>query len=173
MMTSQEKYILLDKLRLCHRCEKARPAPGRKYCFDCLDKISEYNAKHYDKEKSKEYQHRRKEIYNEKKAQGICVRCTKPATHGIYCYECSIKAKRHNAATAERRKRERHDRGLIIDYRLKNGLCLRCGKAAGAGKYCEDCMSAMCAALDKGREKSPFRRLEQERIKKVKSGGKT
>lgn len=165
-MTSKEKYAMLDKLNLCHKCEKSRPAPGRKYCFDCLEKIAEYNAEHYDPQKAKEYQPRRREIYRQKKERGICVRCSKPATHGIYCYECSIKAKRKNAATAERRKRERHDRGLIRDRRMKLGQCLRCGKTADSGKYCSDCMADMCDALDKGREKSPFREMERMRLKK-------
>lgn len=163
-MTSQEKYALLDKLNLCHKCEKVRPAPGKKYCFDCLDKISEQNAKRYDPQKAKEYQQRRREIYQKKKQQGICVRCSKPATHGLYCYECSIKAKRKNAATAERRKRERHDRGLIPDQRRELGLCLRCGNPAKNDGYCPDCLSAMCSALDKGRGKSPFREMEKKRL---------
>ncbi len=172
MMKSHEKYALLDKLNLCHRCEKARPLSGRKYCAECLEKIAEYNAKHYDPQKAKEYQSKRREIYQDKKARGICVRCSKHATHGLYCYECSIKAKRRSAASAERRKRERHERGLIPEQRRKNGLCLRCGKPAETGKYCEDCMAAMCAALDKGREKSPFRKMEQKRLQ-AKFGGTT
>lgn len=163
-MTSKEKYALLDKLNFCHRCGKARPAPGRKFCFDCLEKIAEYNSKHYDPQKAKAYQSRRRQIYNQKKAQGICVRCNRRATHGLYCYECSIKVKRNNAATAKRRKQARHDRGLIPEQYRKMGLCLRCGRPADCGKYCSDCMSTLCAALDKGREKSPFREMEKKRL---------
>ena len=163
-MTSQEKYAMLDSLNLCHKCEKARPAPGKKYCFDCLDKIAECNARRYDPQKAKEYQSRRREIYQKKKEQGICVRCSKPATYGLYCYECSIKAKRKNAATAEQRKRKRHNRGLIPEQRQKQRLCFRCGKPANGGKYCSDCLAAMCSALDKGREKSPFREMEKKRL---------
>lgn len=164
-MTSVEKYALLDKLRLCHRCEKARPAPGRKYCFDCLEKIAADNDKRYNSQKAKEYQLRRKEIYQQKKTQGICVRCSKPATHGLYCYECSIKVKRHNQGTAQRRKRERHERGLIPVKRTEQRLCLRCGDPATSGKYCKDCLDEMLSALNKGREKSPFRKMEQARLK--------
>ena len=120
-MNSQEKYAMLDQLNLCHRCEKARPAPGRKFCFDCLEKIAEYNAQHYSREKAHEYQTRRRELYQEKKAAGICVRCSKPATHGIYCYECSIKAKRHNSKISQRRKAERHEAGLGTERRKQNG----------------------------------------------------
>lgn len=171
MMTSGEKYALLDRLNLCHRCEKAKPFPGKKYCAECLEKIAEYNARCYDPQKAKQYQARRREIYQQRKEQGICVRCSKPATHGLYCYECSIKAKRKNAATAERRKWERHDRGLIPEQRKKDGMCLRCGNPADSGKYCSDCMAAMCAALDKGREKSPFREMERKRLQEKFGGG--
>ena len=75
-MTSQEKYALLDKLGLCHKCEKARPMANRKYCPECLEMIALDNAKRYDSQKAHEYQPRRREIYQQKKEQGICVRCT-------------------------------------------------------------------------------------------------
>lgn len=165
-MTSKQKYALLDKLNLCHRCEKERPAPGRKYCFECLEKIANYNAAHYSREKAKEYQTRRKEIYKEKKTAGICVRCSKPASHGMYCYECMIKAKRHNQKTAQRRKAERHELGFVKDKRIENGQCVRCGKGNSGGNYCAVCLEEMKKALDKGREKSPFRKMEQARIAK-------
>lgn len=163
-MTSAEKYALLDKLGLCHRCEKARPAPWRKFCFDCLERISADNAKRYDPQKAREYQSRRREIYRQKKADGICVRCSKPATHGIYCYECSIRAKKHNQDTAQKRKLERQERGLLPMKRREQGLCLRCGAPAQAGTYCQSCADAMADALNKGREKSPFRNLERQRL---------
>lgn len=144
-MTSQERIELLDRLGMCHKCEKARPAPNRKFCYDCLDKISESNAKRYDPEKAKAYQSRRRELYREHIANGICVRCRKKATHGMYCYTHSIEAKRHSMTMAQKRRNERHDRGLIPEYRRKNGLCLRCGEPIdGTGnlmcsKCCEKC----------------------------------
>lgn len=167
-MTSQEKYALLDKLNLCHRCEKARPAPGRKFCSNCLEKNAEYCARHYDPQKAKAYQARRREIYREKKERGICVRCSKPATHGLFCYEHAINAKRRNAATAERRKWERHERGLIPEIRSAKGLCLRCGKQASEGAYCDECMEKIRDGLNRAREKSPWREMERVRIENIK-----
>ena len=99
----ESDYEWLDRMNLCHRCRKERPAPGRKFCFDCLDKIREENARRYDPGKAREYQARRRELYRQKKTAGICVRCSKPATHGIYCYDHLIAAKRHNRETARRR----------------------------------------------------------------------
>lgn len=167
-MTSKEKYLLLDKLKLCHRCEKKSPAPNRKFCFDCLDKIAKYNAVHYDSERAKEYQSRRRELYREKKEKGICVKCSKIATHGMYCYECSIKAKRHNQKTAERRKRERHERGLIPELRKNTGLCLRCGQSLNIEKsqFCSKC----CEENRKNStlaDKSKWRKAEQIRYETV------
>ncbi len=65
-----------------------------------------------------------------------------------------------------------HNRGLIPEQRQNQGLCLRCGEPVESGKYCADCMSAMCAALDKGREKSPFREMEKKRLELKFFGGK-
>lgn len=139
-MTSKEKYALLDKYNLCHKCEKAKQMPNRKFCPECLEKISNDNQKRYNPEKAHEYQKRRREIYAEKKNNGICIRCTAPATHGLYCYEHSISAKRRSQETSARRKRERHERGLITDYRLEHGLCLRCGQTNDTNtKLCSKC----------------------------------
>lgn len=164
-------YEWLDNFGLCHRCNKAKCAPGKKYCFDCLDKIKAENAARYNPEEAKKYQFRRREIYREKKEKGICVKCSKPATHGLYCYECYIKTKRHNQKTAERRKIERHERGLIPETRKQSGCCIQCGKKLETlknGVYCNSCLQEKKAALDFGRGKSQFRRMEQERYNKSK-----
>lgn len=129
-------YEFLDSVKICHRCRKQKQALGRKFCFDCLEKFREENDKRCDKEREKEYQKRRREIYRQKKEAGVCVRCSKPATHGLYCYECSIKAKKRNIYKAEKRKRARHERGLVPDERRDKGLCLWCGEKAVPGLQC-------------------------------------
>ena len=129
-------YEWLTEMNLCHKCRKERPAPGKKFCFDCLDKIRSYNRMRYDPVKAMEYQKRRREIYQEKKTAGICVRCSKQATHGMYCYEHSIEVKRRSKERARIRKNERHDIGLIPDQRKEKGLCRWCGNTAVHGKQC-------------------------------------
>ena len=126
-------YEWLTEMGLCHKCRKNKAAPNRKFCFGCLDKIREYNAKRYNKEAAKEYRSRRREIYREKKEKGICVRCNKKATHGMYCYEHYLKEHRKSSERADNAKRERHERGLIPEERKANGLCLWCGKKAVNG----------------------------------------
>ena len=157
----ESDYQWLDRMNLCHRCRKERPAPGRKYCFDCLDRIKEENARRYDPEKAQKYQIRRREIYNQKKADGICVRCNRLATHGIYCYEHLIAAKRHNREIAERRRIERHERGLIPEKRIAAGLCPRCGREKKkTQKYCGRCLEQLLEAAALGRVKSGLKKLQ-------------
>lgn len=63
----------------------------------------------------------------------ICVRCSKEATHGMYCYEHYIKGHRRSRERAENAKARRHDRGLVTIERKNNGLCLWCGETAMNG----------------------------------------
>lgn len=126
-MTNKEWLELLDKNKICHKCQKHSQFPGRKFCPECLEKITLDNIKRYDSEYAHRYQERRKEIYREKKEKGICIRCSKPASRGLYCYDHFIGAKRHSAEMSQKRKRERHERGLVPEYRKEHGLCYLCG----------------------------------------------
>ena len=146
-------YEWLTEMGLCHRCRKEKAATDKKYCFDCLDKIREENRKRYDKEKSKNYQKRRREIYREKKSNGICVRCNEQATHGMYCYEHYLKEHRKSIKRANTAKEERHKKGLIPEERKANGLCLWCGENAVNGKnVCERHMIIFSEAGRKSKE---------------------
>lgn len=166
-VNSKEKYALLDKLNLCHRCEKAKQLPNRKFCAECIEKIAEYNVRHYDRQKAQEYQVRRREIYQEKKQKGICVKCAKKATHGLYCYEHFIRSKKNNINTAARRKRERHERGLIPEMRLQQGLCIRCGQPLDDLKFkmCEACRKQNKINSEKA-DKTKWRNAERARYMK-------
>lgn len=146
-MKNHDRLEMLDKHRMCHKCEKAKQLPNRKYCASCLEKITLDNIKRYDPVKAHDYQARRRELYKEHKDNGICVRCSKPATNGLYCIDHAIAAKRHSAAIAQKRKRERHERGLINEFREKNNLCIYCGKAIEDaqhhGRACNSCAEKM------------------------------
>lgn len=126
-------YEWLTEMNLCHKCRKNRPAPNRKFCFDCLEKIKKENAQRYNPEQAKVYQKRRREIYQEKKEKGICIRCTKKANHGMYCYEHYIKERRRSMKRANTAKVERHERELIPEARKAKGQCLWCGERAVSG----------------------------------------
>lgn len=140
-------YAWYKEHGFCTRCRKEKAFPGKILCPACLEynQTKSFNA--YDKQKAHEYQSRRREIYHEHKANGICVRCSNPATHGIYCYECSIKQKRKHQADAQKRKNQRHDSKNGRQYRIDNGLCWFCGMPVEApdlhGKACNSCAERM------------------------------
>lgn len=173
-MNNQERLALLDKLHLCHKCEKAKPMKNRKFCPECLEKITLANIKGYDKQKAHEYQARRREIYHEKKKNGICVRCSKKATYGVFCYECSIKMRRYNQESAQRRKRERDEKGLVSvpEYRKEHGLCYFCGKpvedSKKHGRACNACAKKMSDNSYKG-DKTYWRALNNAIFKNRKN----
>ena len=77
-MTSKERYELLDKLGLCHWCEKAKQFPGRKYCPECLEKIAARNAR-YRAELTPEKRVKNNAKIRERRAryksEGRCVKC--------------------------------------------------------------------------------------------------
>lgn len=146
MTNNQERMAWLDTYGFCHKCGKQKKAPNKQFCFDCLEKHRSRSAQRYDPDKAHEYQARRRELYKLHKAQGICVRCSKLATRGLYCLDCSIKAKRRSQERAKKAKNERHDRGLIPDLRKENNLCFYCGAKLHSRKHgqaCETCAKEM------------------------------
>jgi len=57
-----------------------------------------------------------------KKEAGICVKCKKPATHKIWCYEHYIAAKRNGQQQALRKRNERQDaKAAVQPYNRKGG----------------------------------------------------
>lgn len=166
-------YEWLTEMCLCHRCRKEKVAPDKKFCFSCLDKIREENRKRYDKQKAKDYQKRRREIYREKKANGICIRCNKLATHGMYCYEHYLKEHRKSIKRANNAKEERHERGLIPEKRKEKGLCLWCGEKAVKGKNA--CERHVILFSEAGRKAKENEKVVNElwRLKKSKNLSRT
>ena len=146
-MTNQERLAFLDAYKLCHKCEKNKQFPNRKFCAACLEKITLSNIKRYNPNRAHEYQSRRRELYQEHKANGICVRCSKPATHGLYCIDHLVEAKKRSRKRSQIRKNERHDRGLIPEYRMNNNLCYYCGAPVENpkkhGHACDKCAKEM------------------------------
>ena len=105
-----------------------------KDCFNCLypdcinDYVASYDAENHKKQRAKrkeEVSKKRKLLYEERKANGICVRCGKnPSVNGkTECIVCASKTK--NRAMEKARKDGRLSRELF------NGidLCKKCGYA--------------------------------------------
>lgn len=161
----------LDKYNMCHKCGKQKKAPGRQFCFDCLDNIADTSRRRYDPEKARDYQARRRELYQLHKSAGICVRCSKPATHGMYCMEHSIKEKRQSSERAKSEKQKRRERGLVPDYRKNNDLCRWCGKPIDFkhGQVCAECAAKLSEYSKRG-DKSEWRGMNDLVFKKKTDG---
>lgn len=95
---SKERYKELDEWGVCHCCQKKFKAPGKQYCPDCLDKSKKARARYRkehpptDEQKAANLERQRK-LYEERKKNGLCVKCGKLATNGRLCHECYIKEK--------------------------------------------------------------------------------
>lgn len=164
----KERIAWLDEYGMCHKCGKQKKAPNRQFCFDCLEIHRRRDVEKYDPDKAHEYQARRRELYQLHKEKGICVRCSKPATRGLYCLDCSIKAKRQSQEMSRKRKEQRHDRGLIPEYRKENNLCFFCGaklQNKKHGQACDECAKEMSAHSKMG-DKTYWRGLDNLVFKK-------
>lgn len=68
-------------------------------CFNCIfdDCINDYigppEKSAEQKEKHNKYQRQR---YQKRKEQGLCVRCGKPATNGLLCYDHWVESTEKN-----------------------------------------------------------------------------
>ena len=108
------------------------------YCIDESKKPvedsdrREYLKKYY-RENRDIINEKQRKAYEEKKAHGICVRCEKKATNGLYCKEHYINQKKRSSQRAMKKKAEREELGLIPQTRRNEGLCLWCGSNASGG----------------------------------------
>lgn len=163
-MSNEELYEQLDKLNLCHKCKKNEQFPNRKYCPECLEKAIIANAKCRNNQTAETAATQRankneymKKLYQERKKNGICLKCTKSATYGLYCYEHSIYIKRQQKKRNEKRRLQRQERGLIPEYRKEHNLCYFCGEpidAAKSKRICGKCAERLHKCGEKGGKKA-------------------
>lgn len=158
----------MNKCTDCTRCpyeycinEEKEPVekPDRTEYFEEYQKIN----------KEKIYAAHR-EAYKEKKENGICVRCAKKATHGLYCRDHYIAEKRKSADRSQIRKNQRQEKGLINEYRRQQGLCLWCGeKATGGTCACDKHRAIFAQASQKSMGREYWARLKKLRIEEIKN----
>ena len=125
----EERRNWLDNHGMCHKCGKRKVLEGRKFCPVCIEKNVVNCMKKYQKKPESEriyngrpYSERRKELYRQKRENGICVKCTNKATHGRLCWECFRKCKKINDRRLQKQKDQRWNRGLIPEYRKEKKL---------------------------------------------------
>jgi len=80
---------------------------------------------------------KRKELYQERKEQGLCPRCGKKnkKSQFVNCADCRAYYRGHSTSSSEQKAR--------YQARLKNNLCPRCGRKHGKNyknKLCQLCI---------------------------------
>lgn len=129
---SNERYKnkLLAQNR-CKRCGKqdAYTIIGKKHCYECTQKISEYQKK-YEKENKEKIAERKKKRHQELIDKGVCTQCGKrPAREGkTQCEICALK------------KKTRDYKKTHSEFR-NSDLCSRCHKNEKFKEFelCETC----------------------------------
>lgn len=138
---------------ICTECHKNIVFGSDKICFECRAKMQYYRKppSSESKEKFKAYS---RNLYAERKAQGICTRCgkRKAAPGKAKCFVCLEKDARS--------KREKYvAKGTNANKeRIANGICLKCGinKADSPSKWCKECQEESSERLAKARSLSHF-----------------
>ena len=120
----------------CTRCGKEKAEKGKSLCLICkMDEREKRREKYANmpEEKKKEHLEEKREkaelIRKEKKANGICLQCSRPVyKNHSYCYEHYISQKK-----ADKRHRKK-----IYPYH-PTGVCRICGKEPAPGhKLCPE-----------------------------------
>mgnify|MGYP001773348469 CR=1 FL=1 len=138
-----DNYYYLKSLGVCPKCGREDAFPGHVYCPSCLEKQQKKSRDYYHRlsAKDKELRHkkaskRHKELYQQRKAEGLCVACGKKAVKGVFCLECYAKNKKRNWERAQKKKIETG--GNPMDLRVEKGLCRFCEEPALPGhRLCE------------------------------------
>ena len=118
-MTQKEVYQWYKAHGICVRCHGREAEPYRVLCLECMEKQMKYESTRIiDKEKKAKQQ---RERMKKRKEQGICYKCKRKATHGVFCHEHYIYDKR---MARERKKKGFGD----------VGLCRICGEPPVPGK---------------------------------------
>lgn len=134
------------KAGLCVSCgkEDAFTMIGRRYCADCSEKRNETKRKYWkNNENYREAQiNKKRKIYEERKNNGICVRCGKRKVNGFaQCDYC--RASQRRAWDRDRKKPRGGD-----------GICYSCNKekAIEGKKLCERCYNDRLKNCEKARK---------------------
>ena len=107
---SKERTDWLRSHGLCVSCKQPVAVHSTWYCPDCLYKHAEKQRNitaNLTDEEREERRIKRKKRYEQRKAQGICIYCNRPAVPEINtCSECRLK---RNRTEQERRRRLKYE----------------------------------------------------------------
>lgn len=152
--SERKDYDKYKSLGICPTCGHRDANWGRVRCFECAEKINELCAARYrnltheqKKRELKAISDNFKRRYQQRKADGICVKCgkRKPQRGVLRCFDCTAAAKRAQNV----KSKDKIPRSLRIGL----GLCYVCGgKAVDGGKLCDKCLAVAQEKAKKMRE---------------------
>ena len=101
MPRTKEDRIFFLNLKICPICRRNRLYYGEKSCLECKAKKNEYNHRHYLEYRdviTERQNKKHRELYAERKTQGLCVTCGKrKAVYGkVRCHMCLYKNAKAN-----------------------------------------------------------------------------
>lgn len=135
----------LKSLGLCTICGRNEVFEHECSCPECKAKIAER-----DQKRIKEKAERNKEVYNERKKQGVCPRCGNPKEEDGYswCKDCRAKRTKWNKRKGKKNVRSEWS---------SQGYCVTCGnpETLPNKKLCADCYRAILAGNKKMLENRP------------------
>ena len=149
---------------ICVVCGKAKAAPGRVSCWDCLEKNRIAMASrraHMTEQQRREKNKKTREYYQirrEKRIKaGMCTICGKKKAYRdkTVCYECFLRKKKQNRAWKEAHKKI-----------AAEGMCERCKESPATRKnrWCEQCYQKMVKSAEIMREKGGVSRSSRKSI---------
>ena len=131
-------YYDRKKAGVCTMCgkEDAYTMIGKARCAECAERNNESHRK------SQRHREWFRDRYRERKENGLCVDCGKPALEGHV--RCAYHSGRRNKSTKEWLKRKQEKEGVNFP-RGGNGFCYRCNKekALPGLKVCRSCYSGL------------------------------
>lgn len=110
-------------------------------CFQCIyeDCVNDFVRPAYESsrwrnftpEQKKRYTAQKKEKRHERTKAGLCFKCGKKATRGVYCIDCYVKRRKYRESKKQKNKHT---------VWKEKGLCFFCGNEKMQGhEVCEKC----------------------------------
>ena len=119
-----KRYYQRKAAGVCVQCGKPDEftEEGGAYCIDCLERYAEYRQESYRRNPQSTY-NRHKRLADQRKADGLCVRCGKPLEDKS---KARCKACRAQDAERHRIKYQQNQDFVPVHSREYCGLCARC-----------------------------------------------
>ena len=137
---NHEEYLWYKDHGICVNCKTNKAVRGQTRCPDCREMQRDAGRKRYQKKQPEiraYYKDWNKSKYEQRKADGVCVRCGKkpPQAGKLSCTRCLIKQSQYKQNSFQRKGGT--PRWLAMDL----GLCAVCCKRPTFGRYklCKVC----------------------------------